>query len=312
MNDLIKDSIQNKTYFPNTPDDIYFGGEYYTFNKWECNGHVVGQNYTCYPFTYETLITNQVYFGKPFTMHYDLEPKILANIFSKYTPEELDLIYPSLNVCDYIIEIYQNYETYGLKWNDELLSSHLIVDDLDLHYDEEIDTDLFNQILPVDKITFRGRLYEINIEDELCLIVTMWNLGHEDVQGEYSEVINKVLSKIDTSKFSGIFIARGKRPYLVYSSDIETIDIDNNEEEHNIHLANQEEKRKFFEPFKQNRDAKNAEKLAIKDNDGNVKRHMTQAEYNFLKNRYVGENKRRRIRLTESQVREIIKNEIKK
>jgi hypothetical protein len=312
MNDLIKDSIQNKTYFPNIPDDIYFGGEYYTFNKWECNGHVVGQNYTCYPFTYETLITNQIYFGKPFTMHYDIEPKILANIFSKYTPEELDLIYPSLNVCDYIIEIYQNYEAYGLKWNDELLSSHLIVDDLDLHYDEEIDTDLFNQILPVDKITFRGRLYEINIEDELYLIVTMWNLGHEDVQGEYSEVINKVLSKIDTSKFSGIFVARGKRPYLVYSSDVETIDIDNNEEEHNIHLANQEEKRKFFEPFKQNRDAKNAEKLAIKDNDGNVKRHMTQAEYNFLKNRYVGENKRRRIRLTESQVREIIKNEIKK
>ena len=88
----------------------------------------------------------------------------------------------------------------------------------------------------------------------------MWNLGHEDVQGEYSEVINKVLSKIDTSKFSGIFVAR-KRPYLVYSSDVETIDIDNNEEEHNIHLANQEEKRKFFEPFKQNRDAKNAEKL---------------------------------------------------
>jgi hypothetical protein len=245
-------------------------------------------------------------------MHYDIEPKILTNIFSKYTPEELDMAYPDLDVCDKIVEVYKTHEEWGLKWKNGLLSSHLIVDDLDLHYNEEIDTDLFNAILPVDEITFRGRLYEINIEDKLYLIVTMWNLGHEDVQGEYSEVINKVLSKIDTSKFSGIFVARGKRPYLVYSSDVETIDIDNNEEEHNIHLANQEEKRKFFEPFKQNRDAKNSEKLAIKDNDGNVKRQMTQAEYNFLKNRYVGENKRRRIRLTESQMREIIKNEIKK
>ena len=309
MNDLIKDSIQNKTHFNNTPDHIYFGGECYTFNKRGYGGHAVAQNYTCYPFTYETLITNNVYFGKPFTTHYDMEPKILENIFSKYTPKELDSFYPSLNVCDYIIDIYQ---TYGLKWNNELLSSHLIVDDLDLHYNEKIDSDLFNEIFPVDEITFRGRLYEINIEEKLYLIVTMWNLGHKDVEGEYSEVINKVLSKIDTSKFSGIFVARGQRPYLVYTSDTETIDIDNNQEAHNIHLANQEEKRKFFEPFIKTRDEKNDEKLAIRDDDGNVKRHMTQAEYNFLKNKYLGENKRRRIRLTESQVREIIKNEIKK
>jgi hypothetical protein len=312
MNDLIKDSIKNETYFNNTPDQIYFGGECYTFNKMGYNGHAVGQNYTCYPFTYEALITKQVYFGKPFTTHYNIEPKILTNIFTKYTPKELDLLYPNLNVCDYIIDIYQAYEYAGLKWNNELLSSHLILDDLDLHYNEEIDSDLFNEIFPVDEITFRGRLYEINIEEELYLIVTMWNLGHKDVQGEYLEVINKVLSKIDTSKFSGIFVARGQRPYLVYSSDVERIDIDNNEKAHNIHLANQEDKRKFFEPFIKTRDEKNDEKLAIKDKDGNVKRYMTQAEYNFLKNKYLGENKRRRIRLTESQVREIIKNEIKK
>lgn len=312
MNDLIRDSIQNETHFNNTPDDIYFGGEYYTFNRRECNGHTVGQNYTCYPFTYETLITKQVYFGEPFTMHYDIEPKILTNIFTKYTPEELDKMYQNLNVCDYIIEVYQTYKEWGLKWKNSLLSSHLIVDDLDLHYNEEIDTDLFSEIFPADEITFRGRLYEINIEEELYLIVTMWNLGHKDVQGEYLEVINKVLNEIDTSKFSGIFVARGQRPYLVYSSDVKRIDIDNNEEAHNIHLANQEEKRKFFEPFIKTRDEKNNEKLAVRDNDGNVKRYMTQAEYNFLKNKYLGENKRRRIRLTESQVREIIKNEIKK
>jgi hypothetical protein len=299
MTEAIKSSIENVGGFKNTPDEIHLGDKIYTYDKKYTNS----TNYICYPFTYETLITQKVHFGKPLTMHFNIEPKILKEIFTKYTPRELDVSFPSLNVCSSLKEVYDDNEELGLKWKDELLNTHLLVKELPLHYDGEFDSDLFYSILPVDDITYRGRIYEINEEDGLYLVVTLWKLN-ANTTPNFNEIINTVISQLDTSKYNSILVAQGTSPYYVYKEGAENdINIEDNSDIHNLHLLSPAEKKKILDPYITQKDEYFASKLP---------KDWCMAKYNYWKRYGMGDNKRKRICMTESQIKFIIKNRFKK
>ncbi len=313
MDKLLKDTIENYTSFKNTPDDVFFCDWVYDYDntpyKKVEDSEAVRCHYNCFPFTYVKTL-DKVYVGESFTIHHDLEHQILYDLFKKWTPLQLHNMFKNTFSYDLLGNLKKIYKVYDdnqyFVWRDELIDTHEILNDLDGHF--IVDTNLFWEVFPVNVITFRGRIYEIQYNNKKYVIITCWNLVNG--QGQFENIdnlIKRVIDKIDydLSSAEGVYVAGGDGPMQVWSSkEPVKIDMEDLSNEENIHLANQQKKKEFFKQFLANRDTKNVKKYGS----------LTPIEWRRLRYGYIDENikTKKRIRLTESQIKEIIKNEIKK
>jgi hypothetical protein len=131
----------------------------------------------------------------------------------------------------------------------------------------------------------------------------LWKLN-ANTTPNFNEIINTVISQLDTSKYNSILVAQGTSPYYVYKEGAENdINIEDNSDIHNLHLLSPAEKKKILDPYITQKDEYFASKLP---------KDWCMAKYNYWKRYGMGDNKRKRICMTESQIKFIIKNRFKK
>jgi hypothetical protein len=307
MNDIVKDNNAYGVYQKRLNDTINNINEFWNFID-EC--YIMDSVYNCQsdvavPFEVFTMNNEQhIIFGKNGTKH---DEDCFKNIIL-FLLENFKTL--SRGVSNYI-EKFLNHlpprqETIGDKINS-------ILKNRDSEHIKNVLTKLYNPIFHPNKMNpyniIYGRLYDIDIPQlskKICFFC-VWESGKYVNQSLIDFIVYNIKERYN-NKFTDFYFLNGKKPMIKIESD-EEIQLSNNEEdveeEKNrlaIHLMGQDEKRKFFSNFRKTRDEKNARKLG----------KMPMAQYNLLKYGYIDEDKRRIIRLTESQVKEIIKNELKK
>lgn len=257
------------------------------------------------PFEVFTMNNEQhIIFGKNGTKH---EEDCFKNIIL-FLLENFKTL--SKGLSNYIEKYLKNLPPREETIDDKINS---ILKNRDSERIKNVITKLYNPIFHPNKMNpyniICGRFYDIDIPQlskKICFL-GVWE-GSKCVNQSLIDFIVYNIKERYNNKFTDFYFFNGKNPMIKIESN-EEIQLSNNEEdveeEKNrlaIHLMGQDEKRNFFSNFRKTRDEKNARKLG----------KMPMAQYNLLKYGYIDEDKRRIIRLTESQVKEIIKNELKK
>lgn len=290
--EILQKYISNPERNENTPDEVTFGDETYTF-----------ADKNTYPFSYVQMPGTKEYqllFGEPGTSHGRIRDRIINTYRKQYNNfTKLDRLFGGYMRKEYVEQMKRP------KANaEECIERAIKFGGKEYLGDHEQN----------------GRCFFISEDDTNICIFSFWNVyrfgdDDEDYLEPDSQDIGRLVKMVmEKDQRIGqcdlILIANNSEPYYVYKEDVpdDFFKIGDNTDRFIPHLADQDKKREFFADFRTTRDNKIAKKLTSPETG----KEMPLAQYNAL--RYVDESKigPRRIFVTESQLNEYLKEGNKK